>query len=97
MIRHDTSEDDILIGDEDPNERNDISVEEPTLASGEPLVSPRVGMTFRSYNVVIEYYHEFGRQNGFGMKIRSRENVKGVDCGNSNDCTRLRLTYTKEG
>ncbi|XP_056697722.1 protein FAR1-RELATED SEQUENCE 5-like [Spinacia oleracea] len=98
IIRHDTSEDDILIGDEDPNERNDISVDEPTPAPvEEPLVPPSVGMTFRSYNAVIEYYHEFGRQNGFEMKIRSRENVKGVVCDKSNDCTRLRLTCTKEG
>ena len=54
-------------------------------------------MNFASSEDVIGYYHEFGKQNGFQMKIRSRENVKGTECGNKYDCTRLRLVCKKEG
>ncbi|XP_010692801.1 protein FAR1-RELATED SEQUENCE 5-like [Beta vulgaris subsp. vulgaris] len=107
MIRDDLIEDDnVLRGDQNPNESNSISLDEPTpTAVEEPLVPPSVGMTFGSYEEVISYYHEFGRQNGFQMKIRSRENlgksgcynVKETDSGNGNDCTRLRLACTREG
>ncbi|XP_048497905.1 protein FAR1-RELATED SEQUENCE 8-like [Beta vulgaris subsp. vulgaris] len=99
MIRDDIIEDDnVLRGDQNPNECNGISLYEPTPTTiKEPLVPPSVGMTFGSYEEIISYYHEFGRQNGFQMKIRSRENVKGIDSGNGNDCTRLRLACTKEG
>ncbi|XP_057251444.1 protein FAR1-RELATED SEQUENCE 1-like [Beta vulgaris subsp. vulgaris] len=99
LIRDVTIENDnMLRNDHNSNESNDIFVDEPTVTTiEEPLVPPSMGMTFGSYEEVIGYYHEFGRQNGFQMKIRSRENAKGVDFENGNDCTRLRLACTKEG
>ncbi|XP_021725917.1 protein FAR1-RELATED SEQUENCE 5-like [Chenopodium quinoa] len=82
---------DVLRDDDDTNGTNESH---PML---EKLAPPNVRMIFASYEDVIEYYHEFGKQNGFQMKIRSRENVKGTECGNKYDCTRLRLVCKKEG
>ena len=92
FIRDEVNENvDVLRDDDDTNGTNETH---PIL---EKLAPPSVGMNFASSEDVIEYYHEFGKQNGFQMKIRSRENVKGTECGNKYDCTRLRLVCKKEG
>lgn len=74
-------------GNNDATERENDDVQQPMT---QPVVSPRMGMTFTSYSEVIDFYHNFGRQSGFQMKIRSRESV-------DNSATRLRLACTKEG
>ena len=91
IIRDEVNENvDVLRDDDDTNGTNETH---PIL---EKLAPPSLGMIFASYEDVIGYYHEFGKQNGFQMKIRSRENVKGTECGNKYDCTRLRLVCKKE-
>ncbi|KAL4323438.1 hypothetical protein GQ457_11G022480 [Hibiscus cannabinus] len=93
MIRNEIEEDVNLTVDEGC----EVVVDQPTPTHGELLASPNVGMTFVSYDDVIGYYHEFGRQNGFQIKIRGSENAKGDEGDNVKDCTRVRLTCTKEG
>ena len=80
----------MLRDDDDTNGTNETH---PIL---EKLAPPSLGMIFASYEDVIGYYHEFGKQNRFQMKIRSRENVKGTECGDKYDFTRLRLVCKKE-
>ncbi|GMI75512.1 hypothetical protein HRI_001220500 [Hibiscus trionum] len=93
VIRNEIEEDDNLTVDEGC----EVVADQPTPTThGDVLASPNVGMTFVSYDDVIGYYHEFGRQNGFQIKIRGSQNGKGVESDNVNDCTRLRLTCTKE-
>ncbi|KAK9033991.1 hypothetical protein V6N11_050170 [Hibiscus sabdariffa] len=93
LLRNEIEEDDNLTVDEGC----EVVVDQPTPTHGELLASPNVGMTFVSYADVIGYYHEFGRQNGFQIKIRGSENAKGDEGDNVKDCTRVRLTCTKEG
>ncbi|KAK9001060.1 hypothetical protein V6N11_082852 [Hibiscus sabdariffa] len=93
MIRNEIEEDDNLTVDEGC----EVVVDQPTPTHGELLASPNVGMTFVSYDDVIGYYQEFGRQNGFQIKIRGSQNAKGDEGDNVKDCTRVRLTCTKDG
>ncbi|KAK8634119.1 hypothetical protein V6N13_014948 [Hibiscus sabdariffa] len=94
MIRNEIEEDDNLMVDEGC----EVVVDQPTPTThGELLVSPNVGMAFVSYDDVIGYYHEFGRQNGFQIKVRGSQNAKGEEVENGKDCTKVRLTCTKEG
>ncbi|KAL4319965.1 hypothetical protein GQ457_18G023160 [Hibiscus cannabinus] len=87
MIRNEIEEDVNLTVDEGC----EVVVDQPTPTHGELLASPNVGMTFVSYDDVIGYYHEFGRQNGFQIKIRGSENAKGDEGDNVKDCTRKNL------
>ncbi|CAO2832642.1 unnamed protein product [Amaranthus hypochondriacus] len=66
-------------------------------SASHPSNPPREGMLFASCGMVIEFYHNFAKESGFQMKIRSRESDKGVKCTDNNECTRLRLACTKEG
>ncbi|CAO2834613.1 unnamed protein product [Amaranthus hypochondriacus] len=66
-------------------------------SASQPSNPPREGMLFASCGKVIEFYHNFAKESGFQMKIRSRESDKGVKCTDNNECTRLRLACTKEG
>ncbi|CAO2822590.1 unnamed protein product [Amaranthus hypochondriacus] len=54
-------------------------------------------MLFASCGMLIDFYHNFAKESGFQMKIRSRESDKRVKCADNNECTRLRLACTKEG
>ncbi|GMI94950.1 hypothetical protein HRI_003164300 [Hibiscus trionum] len=72
MIRNEIEEDDYLtVYDGNINESCEVVADQPThITHREPLASPNVWMTIVSYDDVISYYHEFGRQNGFQIKIR---------------------------
>ncbi|KAL8457450.1 hypothetical protein ACS0TY_035350 [Phlomoides rotata] len=77
-----------MIDEQVINQQHEIIRDERELTNVEGCIpSPILRMTFESCDEVIGYYHEFGRQSGFQMRIRGREK----------ECKRLRLTCSNEG
>ncbi|CAM8950976.1 unnamed protein product [Rhodiola kirilowii] len=73
------------------------------------IIPPYVGMVFGSADDVLHHCHEYGQANGFQIRIRSSERVKGTSPTNEvviiarnrhiedfSDCKRLRLVCSKE-
>ena len=76
----------------------------------EKIVSAYVGMVFESVEEILNHCHEYARQSGFQIKIRSYERTKGKENPKNengiernrnivdySDCVRLRLVCSKGG
>ncbi|KAL9668471.1 hypothetical protein QQ045_006005 [Rhodiola kirilowii] len=73
------------------------------------IIPPYIGMVFGSTDQVLRHCHEYGQANGFQIRIRSSERIKGTSTTNEVviernshiedfiNCTRLRLVCSKEG